>query len=235
MDLLELPRTNIKAYTMPGFATSDKTYASATALMKSLGVESNEIDIRASCLQMFKDIGHPFAQEEKVYDITFENVQAGERTSHLFRIANLRNALVVGTGDLSELALGWCTYGVGDHMSHYNVNASVPKTLIQYLIRWVARSGQFDSETSDILIGILETEISPELIPGQKWRPAGTGNGRDYRSLRAAGFQQLLYYAIRICSHKDCLHGILRVERQRERPLARCPGTQKNTIYYRRD
>lgn len=167
MDLLELPRTNIKAYTMPGFATSDKTYASATALMKSLGVESNEIDIRASCLQMFKDIGHPFAQEEKVYDITFENVQAGERTSHLFRIANLRNALVVGTGDLSELALGWCTYGVGDHMSHYNVNASVPKTLIQYLIRWVARSGQFDSETSDILIGILETEISPELIPGQ--------------------------------------------------------------------
>jgi len=167
MDLLKRPRTNIKAYTMPGFATTDKTYRNATALMKSLGVEANEIDIRPSCLQMFKDIGHPFANEEEIYDITFENVQAGERTSHLFRIANLRDALVVGTGDLSELALGWCTYGVGDHMSHYNVNASVPKTLIQHLIRWVARSGQFDDETSTILIDILDTEISPELIPGQ--------------------------------------------------------------------
>ena len=167
MDLLGRPRTNIKAYTMPGFATSDKTYTNAKALMESLGVESNEIDIRPGCLQMFKDIGHPFAQEEKIYDITFENVQAGERTSHLFRIANLRGGLVVGTGDLSELALGWCTYGVGDHMSHYNVNASVPKTLIQYLIRWVAQSGQFSKRTSDTLIDILETEISPELIPGQ--------------------------------------------------------------------
>jgi len=167
MDLLGLPRTNIKAYTMPGFATSEKTYANATALMQSLGVESNEIDIRESCRQMFRDIGHPFAQDDPVYDITFENVQAGERTSHLFRIANLRGGLVVGTGDLSELALGWCTYGVGDHMSHYNVNASVPKTLIQYLIRWVAQSGQFGAETSKILLDILETEISPELVPGQ--------------------------------------------------------------------
>jgi NAD+ synthase (glutamine-hydrolysing) len=167
MDFLNLPRSNIKAYTMPGFATSDKTYANAIALMQSLGVESNEIDIRASCLQMFKDIGHPFAENKEIYDITFENVQAGERTSHLFRIANLRNGLVVGTGDLSELALSWCTYGVGDHMSHYNVNASVPKTLIQYLIRWVAQSDQFDQKTSDILLDILETEISPELIPGK--------------------------------------------------------------------
>lgn len=136
--------------------------------MESLGVESNEIDIKASCIQMFKDIGHPFADGKEIYDITFENVQAGERTSHLFRIANLRDALVLGTGDLSELALGWCTYGVGDHMSHYNVNASVPKTLIQHLIRWVARSGQFDKKTSDILFDILETEISPELIPGKE-------------------------------------------------------------------
>ena len=166
MDLLGLPRTNIKAYTMPGFATSAKTYANARALMKSVGVEAREIDIRDSCRQMFRDIGHPFAQEDPVYDITFENVQAGERTSHLFRIANLRNGLVVGTGDLSELALGWCTYGVGDHMSHYSVNASVPKTLIQYLIRWVAQSEQFGSETSKILMDILETEISPELVPG---------------------------------------------------------------------
>ena len=113
---------------------------------------------------MFRDIGHPYAKRKQVYDITFENVQAGERTSHLFRIANLRNALVIGTGDLSELALGWCTYGVGDHMSHYNVNSSVPKTLIQYLIRWVARSTQFNREASDVMLNILETEISPELI-----------------------------------------------------------------------
>jgi NAD+ synthase (glutamine-hydrolysing) len=166
MDILGLPRSNIKAYTMPGFATSEKTYNNALRLMKSLGVESNEIDIKPSCIQMLQDIGHPYAEGKEVYDITFENVQAGERTSHLFRIANLRNAIVVGTGDLSELALGWCTYGVGDHMSHYNVNASVPKTLIQYLIRWVARSDQFDVKTSDTLLDILDTEISPELIPG---------------------------------------------------------------------
>jgi len=166
MDRLKLPRSNIKAYTMPGFATSDKTYTNALKLMRSLGVDVNEIDIKPSCMQMFKDIGHPYASGEKVYDITFENVQAGERTSHLFRLANLNNALVLGTGDLSELALGWCTYGVGDHMSHYNVNASVPKTLIQYLIRWVADTRQFNPQASEVLLDILETEISPELIPG---------------------------------------------------------------------
>jgi NAD+ synthase (glutamine-hydrolysing) len=168
MDLLKLPRSNVKAYTMPGFATTDKTYTNARRLMEALGVEANEIDIRPSCLQMFKDIGHPFAHGEKIYDITFENIQAGERTSHLFRLANMRSALVIGTGDLSELALGWCTYGVGDHMSHYSVNASVPKTLIQHLIRWVAQSVLFPKETSEILLDILETEISPELIPGQQ-------------------------------------------------------------------
>ncbi len=165
MDLLGYPRSNVKAYTMPGFATTDKTYRNALALMKALGVECNEIDIRPACLQMFKDIGHPFSRGEEVYDTTFENVQAGERTSHLFRIANLRKGLVVGTGDLSELALGWSTYGVGDQMSHYNVNVSVPKTLIQYLIRWVADKVLFDQATSDILRAILETEISPELVP----------------------------------------------------------------------
>ena len=117
---------------------------------------------------MLQDIGHPFAAGEKLYDITFENVQAGERTSHLFRLANLQKALVVGTGDLSELALGWCTYGVGDHMSHYNVNVSVPKTLIQHLIRWVAGTNQFTPEISAILFDILQTEISPELVPGQE-------------------------------------------------------------------
>lgn len=167
MDLLNLPRSNIKAYTMPGFATTNKTYTNAVSLMKALGVEANEIDIKDSCMRMFKNIGHTYAEGKEVYDITFENVQAGERASHLFRIANLRDALVIGTGDLSELALGWCTYGVGDHMSHYNVNGSVPKTLIQYLIRWVANTVQFNQETSGILLDILETEITPELIPGK--------------------------------------------------------------------
>ena len=112
-----------------------------------------------------RDLGHPFVNGEPVYDITFENVQAGERTSHLFRLANFHNGLVLGTGDLSELALGWGTYGVGDHMSHYNVNASVPKTLIQFLIRWVIGTAQFDDQTSAILQSILNTEISPELVP----------------------------------------------------------------------
>ncbi len=168
MDLLKLPRTHVLAYTMPGFATSDKTHRNALKLMQALGVEANEIDIRPSCMQMLKDIGHPFADGRAVYDVTFENIQAGERTSHLFRIANNRNALVVGTGDLSELALGWCTYGVGDHISHYNVNASVPKTLIQHLIRWVAKSDDCPPETSAVLLDILETGISPELIPGEK-------------------------------------------------------------------
>jgi NAD+ synthase (glutamine-hydrolysing) len=171
MDRLGLPRTNILAYTMPGFATSDHTKSNAHDLMRALGVTASEIDIRPSALQMLKDIGHPFAAGEPVYDVTFENVQAGERTSHLFRLANFENALVLGTGDLSELALGWATYGVGDHMSHYNVNASVPKTLIQHLIRWVIRSGQFDETTNATLQSILDTEISPELVPGDANAP----------------------------------------------------------------
>jgi NAD+ synthase (glutamine-hydrolysing) len=166
MDLLHHPRSHILAYTMPGFATSERTLANAKALMKAIGCAADEIDIRPSCEQMLRDIGHPYARGEPVYDITFENVQAGERTSHLFRLANFHNALVVGTGDLSELALGWCTYGVGDHMSHYGVNASVPKTLIQFLIRWVAGTAQLGEKTSRVLRSILDTEYSPELIPG---------------------------------------------------------------------
>jgi NAD+ synthase (glutamine-hydrolysing) len=133
--------------------------------MKSLGITAREIDIKPSCQQMLRDLGHPFMEGEPVYDITFENVQAGERTSHLFRLANFHNAIVLGTGDLSELALGWCTYGVGDHMSHYNVNGSVPKTLIQHLIRWIIGTNQFDAETGATLQSIVETEISPELVP----------------------------------------------------------------------
>src|ERR1043166_606739 len=175
MDRMKLPRTNILAYTMPGYATSDLTLNNAHKLMKALGVTPGEIDIRPACMQMFRDIGHPFARGEQVYDVTFENVQAGERTSHLFRLANLHQALVLGTGDLSELALGWMTYGVGDHMSHYNVNVSVSKTLIQHLIRWVASSGQFDQATNTTLQAILDTEISPELVPhaeGDSAKPA---------------------------------------------------------------
>ena len=167
MDRLGLPRTNILGYTMPGFATSAITNQNAHRLMNSLGITAGEIDIRPSCMQMFRDIEHPYAGGEPAYDITFENVQAGERTSHLFRLANLHNAIVLGTGDLSELALGWTTYGVGDQMSHYNVNASVPKTLIQHLIRWIIRTGQFDEDTGRVLQSIVDTEISPELIPDE--------------------------------------------------------------------
>ncbi|OQA05756.1 MAG: Glutamine-dependent NAD(+) synthetase [bacterium ADurb.Bin374] len=165
MDRLGLPRTNILAYTMPGYATSDRTLSNARDLMRVMGVTAGEIDIRPSCDQMLRDLGHAAAEGKPAYDVTFENVQAGERTSHLFRLANMHGALVLGTGDLSELALGWCTYGVGDHMSHYNVNASVPKTLIRHLIGWVASSGEFGRDASHLLNDILSTEISPELVP----------------------------------------------------------------------
>jgi NAD+ synthase (glutamine-hydrolysing) len=168
MDELGLPRQNILAYTMPGFATSTRTRSSAWQLMRAVGASAEEIDIRPSCMQMFRDLGHPYAKGRKLYDIAFENVQAGERTSHLFRLANHQHGLVVGTGDLSELALGWSTYGVGDHMSHYNVNVSVPKTLIQYLIGWVAKSGQFNEAVGKALARVLATDISPELKPDQR-------------------------------------------------------------------
>ncbi|TAJ87431.1 NAD(+) synthase [Reyranella sp.] len=165
MDMLGLGRKNVFAYTMPGFGTSDKTHKNAWRLMKALGVTADEIDIKPAATQMLADIGHPFAKGKKVYDVTFENVQAGLRTDYLFRLANQHRGLVVGTGDLSELGLGWCTYGVGDHMSHYNPNGSVSKTLIQHLIRFVAASGDVGEETAEILHDILNTEISPELIP----------------------------------------------------------------------
>jgi NAD+ synthase (glutamine-hydrolysing) len=165
MDLLGLPRTNILAYTMPGFATGAQSKSYAHALMKALEVSAAELDIRPAATQMLKDIGHPFGRGEAVYDVTFENVQAGLRTDYLFRLANDRGGLVLGTGDLSELALGWCTYGVGDQMSHYNVNAGVPKTLIQHLIRWVIASHQFSADVDRTLEAVLAAEISPELVP----------------------------------------------------------------------
>lgn len=165
MDLLGRDRKNVLAYTLPGFATTAETKANAWTLIRALGVTGQEIDIRPAARQMLADLKHPFAREEAVYDVTFENVQAGLRTDYLFRLANQNGGLVVGTGDLSELALGWCTYGVGDHMSHYNVNASVPKTLIQHLIHFVAASGDVSEETVHVLHAILATEISPELVP----------------------------------------------------------------------
>ncbi|HET7880745.1 MAG TPA: NAD(+) synthase [Acetobacteraceae bacterium] len=165
LDLLGLPRSNILAYTMPGFATSAHTKANAIRLMQALGVSWQELDIRPAAERMLTDIGHPFAHGEPVYDLTFENVQAGLRTDYLFRLANHHNGIVVGTGDLSELALGWCTYGVGDQMAHYNVNAGVPKTLIQHLIRWVISARLFAPEVGNTLDAILATEITPELIP----------------------------------------------------------------------
>lgn len=160
-----LPRENILAFTMPGFATSDRTKENALKLMGALGVSSHKLDIRPAAKQMLADLDHPFARGLPVYDVTFENVQAGLRTDYLFRLANHHHGIVVGTGDLSELALGWCTYGVGDQMAHYNVNSGVPKTLIQHLIRWVISSRQFDDSVGATLDSILSTEITPELIP----------------------------------------------------------------------
>ncbi len=165
MDRLGRPRTDILAYTMPGFATSSHTKNNATALATALGVSFAELEITETAKLMLDKLDHPFSEGRDVYDVTFENVQAGLRTDYLFRLANHHGGIVLGTGDLSELALGWCTYGVGDQMSHYNVNAGVPKTLMQHLIRWVISAGLFDDDVSVTLQAILDTEITPELVP----------------------------------------------------------------------
>ena len=172
MDRLQRPRSDILAFTLPGFATGDRTKSNAVALCDALGVTFSEIDIRPSAELMLSEMGHPFALGEKdpakIYDVTFENVQAGLRTDYLFRLANQRGGIVLGTGDLSEIALGWSTYGVGDQMSHYNVNSGVPKTLIQHLIRWVISAQQFgptDDPINVALQSVLDTEITPELVP----------------------------------------------------------------------
>jgi len=167
MDRAGRPRSDVLAFTMPGFATSDHTKGNAWALMRSLGVTAAELDIQPTARLMLQNMGHPAGAGEPVYDVTFENVQAGLRTDYLFRIANQRGGIVLGTGDLSELALGWATYGVGDQMSHYNVNGGIPKTFIQHLIRWVIATGQFDDEVGATLQSIVDTEISPELVPGE--------------------------------------------------------------------
>lgn len=165
MDRQERPRTDILAFTLPGFATGERTKSNAQKLAEALGVTFTEIDITGTARTMLRELGHPFAAGEPEYDVTFENVQAGLRTDYLFRAANQRGGIVLGTGDLSEMALGWSTYGVGDQMSHYNVNGGVPKTLVQHLIRWVISSEQFPDEVSAVLASVLDTEISPELVP----------------------------------------------------------------------
>ncbi len=177
MDRQGRPRSDILAYTLPGFATGERTKNNAVRLSEALGVTFHQIDIRPTAELMLAEIGHPYSRGEKLYDVTFENVQAGLRTDYLFRIANQRGGIVLGTGDLSELALGWSTYGVGDQMSHYNVNAGVPKTLIQHLIRWVIDSGQFDGEVGETLQSVLDTEITPELVPA--------GDGEQVQSSEA--------------------------------------------------
>jgi len=194
MDQLKRPRTDIMAYTMPGFATSDHTKTNAIDLMRHLGVTFAELDIQPAARQMLADIGHPYSEGAAQYDVTFENVQAGLRTDYLFRLANHNDGIVLGTGDLSELALGWCTYGVGDQMSHYNVNAGVPKTLIQHLIRWVIATGHFGAEAAATLESILNTEISPELVP------AGAGEGPQSTEARIGPYALqdfTLYHVLR--------------------------------------
>jgi NAD+ synthase (glutamine-hydrolysing) len=198
VDRLGLPRTNVLGYTLPGFATSARTLRNAHALMKALGVSAAELDIKPSSMQMLRDLGHPAAGGAQQYDVTYENVQAGERTSHLFRLANYHEGLVLGTGDLSELALGWSTYGVGDQMSHYSVNASVPKTLIRFLLRWAIDTDQFGAEANHVLADIVETAISPELIPASGDE---AGDGPEQNSEDTVGPYELqdffLYHVLR--------------------------------------
>ncbi|AJA47687.1 glutamine-dependent NAD(+) synthetase [Clostridium pasteurianum DSM 525 = ATCC 6013] len=161
-DMLKLPRKNILTITMPGFGTTDRTYGNAINLCKNSNTDLREINIVDACLLHFKDIGHPVEN----HDVTYENVQARERTQILMDIANKEAGLLIGTGDLSELALGWCTYN-GDHMSMYSVNCSIPKTLVRYLVKYVAEK-EVDKATSEILLDILNTPVSPELLPKDK-------------------------------------------------------------------
>ena len=181
VDRLGLGREHIHAITMPGFATSAGTKRNALALARALGCHVEELDIRPLAEQMLAAMNHPYGRGERgreVYDVTFENVQAGLRTDLLFRIAGRRGGIVLGTGDLSELALGWCTFGVGDQMAHYGVNAGIPKTLIQHLIRWVAAERLFPDDVGDVLLDILGTEISPELVPAHEGEPIQSTQAR---------------------------------------------------------
>lgn len=161
-DALNIPRNQILGITMPGFGTTDRTYTNACDLIRSLGITLKEISIKDACLQHFKDISH----NPSVHDVTYENSQARERTQILMDVANQENGMVIGTGDLSELALGWATYN-GDHMSMYGVNGSIPKTLVRYLVEWVAHN-RVDEASRATLLDIVDTPISPELIPADE-------------------------------------------------------------------
>lgn len=161
-DKLDIPRKRIIGITMPGFGTTGRTYHNSVNLIQSLGVTLKEISIKAACMQHFQDIGH----DASVHDVTYENSQARERTQLLMDVANRENGLVIGTGDLSELALGWATYN-GDHMSMYGVNASIPKTLVKYMVEWVANN-RVDEFSRATLLDIVDTPISPELIPADE-------------------------------------------------------------------
>ena len=181
VDRLGLGREHIHAITMPGFATSAGTKSNALALARALGCRVEELDIRPLAEQMLAAMDHPYGRGERgreVYDVTFENVQAGLRTDLLFRIAGRRGGIVLGTGDLRELALGWCTFGVGDQMAHYGVNAGIPKTLIQHLIRWVVAERLFPDDVGHVLLAILGTEISPELVPAHEGEPIQSTQAR---------------------------------------------------------
>lgn len=203
MDRMGRPRSDILAYTMPGFATSDHTKSNAIALAEAIGASIETIDIRPMATALLTGIGHPFANGEPVYDVTFENVQAGARTDFLFRLANQNGGFVVGTSDLSELALGWATYGVGDQMSHYAVNAGVPKTLIQHLIRWVIAHSDGDGtaltdEAKAVLQSVLDTEISPELVPaGQDGKVQSTEDTIGPYALHDFTLFHVLRYGLR--------------------------------------
>ena len=201
MDRMGRPRSDILAFTMPGFATSDHTRSNAIALAEAVGATIETIDIRPAATELLTRIGHPFAGGEPVYDVTFENVQAGLRTDYLFRLANQRGGMVVGTSDLSELSLGWATYGVGDQMSHYAVNAGVPKTLIQHVIRWVIAEGEaagVDAATATVLQSVLDTEISPELVPaGQDGRVQSTEDTIGPYALHDFALFHVLRYGLR--------------------------------------
>ncbi len=201
MDRMGRPRSDILAYTMPGFATSDHTKSNAIALAEAIGATIETIDIRPMATELLKGIGHPYADGEPVYDVTFENVQAGARTDFLFRLANQHGGFVVGTSDLSELALGWATYGVGDQMSHYAVNAGVPKTLIQHLIRWVIAHSDdaiLNADAKAVLQSVLDTEISPELVPaGQDGKVQSTEDTIGPYALHDFALFHVLRYGLR--------------------------------------
>ena len=189
-DYLKFSRNHVIGITMPGFGTTDRTYHNALSLMEALGVQIREISIQKAALQHFEDIGH----DVSIHDVTYENTQARERTQILMDIANKENGLVVGTGDLSELALGWATYN-GDHMSMYGVNAGVPKTLVRILVQWVAQYGSLSQVAKDILSDVLDTPVSPELLP-----PDEKGN-INQKTEEIVGPYQLhdffLYYVVR--------------------------------------